>query len=91
MFILSEAKTKINDFAGALDNYSTIIKLDSSSAKAYYLRGVSEIKIEMTDRACYDFKKAGELGYFDAYEMTKKYCETKKQTPKKKVPKKSKR
>jgi tetratricopeptide (TPR) repeat protein len=91
LFILAEAKTKINDLAGALNNYSAIIKLDSSSAKAYYLRGVSEINLKMNNKACYDFKKAGELGYFDAYEMTKKYCETKKQTQKKKVLKKSKR
>jgi tetratricopeptide (TPR) repeat protein len=91
LFLLAEAKIKINDLAGALNTYSAIIKLDSSSAKAYYLRGVSEINLKMNDEACYDFKKAGELGYFDAYEMTKKYCETKKQIPKKKVPKKSKR
>lgn len=91
LFILAEAKIKINDLAGALNTYSAIIKLDSSSAKAYYSRGVSEINLKMNDEACYDFKKAGELGYFDAYEMTKKYCETKKQIPKKKVPKKSKR
>ncbi len=91
LFILAEAKTKINDIDGAVKNYSTIIKQDSSSARAYYLRGISQINLKMNDKACYDFKKAGELGYFDAYEMTKKYCETKKQSPQKKVPKKSKR
>lgn len=91
LFILAEAKIKLNDIAGALNNYSTIIKLDSTSAKAYYLRGTNEVALEMNDKACWDFKKAGDLGYFDAYEMIKKYCESKKKTEKKKTQKKSKR
>jgi tetratricopeptide (TPR) repeat protein len=91
LFIIAEAKIKLNDIAGALNNYSTIIKLDSTSAKAYYLRGMNEVSLEMNDKACYDFKKAGDLGYFDAYEMIKKYCEPKKKTEKKKTQKKSKR
>lgn len=91
LYILADVKIKLSDIAGAVSNYDTIIKLDSTSAKAYYLKGCGEISLGMNDRACNDFKKAGELGYFDAYEMIKKHCETKKQTLKKKVQKKSKR
>ena len=88
LFILAEAKTTVKDFSGALKNYNSIIKLDSSSAKAIYLRGTIEIILERNDLACMDFKRAGELGYFDAYEMIKKYCGPKKKTQKKKVNKK---
>jgi len=90
LFILAETKTKINDVSGALNNYTTIITLDSISAKAFYLRGTIEIVLEAYEEACLDFKKAGDLGYFDAYEMIKKYCEPKKKTEKKKIKKKSK-
>ena len=88
MFTLADTKTKVNDFSGALGNYNSILKLDSTSAKAYYLRGIAEISLAENDKACLDFKRAGERGYFDAYEMIKKYCEPKKKIQKKKVQKK---
>ena len=88
MFILAETKTKVNDVSGALNNYNSILKLDSTLAKAYYLRGTAEITLAENNKACEDFKKAGERGYFDAYEMIKKYCEPKKKTQKKKNTKK---
>ena len=90
LYILAEAQTYINDITGALESYDKIIRLDSTSAKAYYLRGTGEISLKKNDQACYNFKKAGNLGYFQAYEMIKKYCEPKQNT-KKKVNKKSKR
>ena len=88
LFILAEAKIKVKNVSGALSNYNSIINLDSTSAKAYYLRGTTEIVLEEFDKACVDFKKAGERGYFDAYEMIKKYCDPKKKTQKKKNTKK---
>ena len=88
LFVLAEAKTKLNDVIGAYNNYSKIIQIDSSSAKAHYLLGATEIALEKYDEACKNFKKAGDLGYFDAYEMIKKYCDTKKKPQKKKDQKK---
>lgn len=88
LFVLAEAKIKVNDISGALNNYNQIVNLDSTSAKAFYLRGSTEILLEKFDKACPDFKKAGELGYFDAYEMIKKYCDPKKKPQKKKTKKK---
>lgn len=88
LFVLAEVKIKVNDVSGALNNYNQILNLDSTSAKAFYFRGSTEILLEKFDKACPDFKKAGELGYFDAYEMIKKYCDPKKKSPKKKTKKK---
>ncbi len=88
LFVLAEAKVMLNDIEGAYNNYSKIIQIDSTSAKAYYLLGTSEIALEEFDKACKDFKKAGELGYFDAYEMIKKHCDSKKKTQIKKTQKK---
>jgi tetratricopeptide (TPR) repeat protein len=91
LFVLAEAKTKLSDSQEAYNSYNRIIKIDSTSAKAYFLRATCEIVIEEYDKACKDFKKAGELGYFDAYEMIKKYCDPKKKPQKKKDQKKTKR
>ena len=91
IFVLAEAKTKLSDSREAYNNYNRIIKIDSTSAKAYFLRATCEIALEEYDKACKDFKKAGDLGYFDAYEMIKKYCDPKKKPQKKKDQKKSRR
>ncbi len=88
LFILAEARLKINDITGALENYNQILNLDSTLAKAFYLRGSVEALLDKSDQACNDFKKAGELGYFDAYEMIKKWCDPKKKTQTKKTNKK---
>ena len=85
--LLAEVKAKLNNIEGAYNNYSKIIQIDSTFAKAYYFLGTSEIALEEFDKACKDFKKAGDLGYFDAYEMIKKHCNSKKKTQKKKVKK----
>lgn len=77
LFMLAEANNKIGDINSSLVQYNSIIKIDSSAAKAYYLRGIVEVAKEEFSKACNDFKKAGELGYFDAYEMSKKYCDKK--------------
>lgn len=91
LFSVAEVRTRLDDFKGAINNYNSIVKLDSTLAKAYYLRGIAEINLRQNDKACIDFKTAGEQGYFDAYEMIKKYCEPKKESQKKKVQKKNKR
>lgn len=87
LIMLAEAKLKIGDLDGALSNYNSIIKIDTTFAKAYFLRGVSQVTLEEYGNACKDFKRAGELGYFEAYEMIKKYCDKKILNKKKKVKK----
>ncbi|MDY0083702.1 MAG: tetratricopeptide repeat protein [Ignavibacteriaceae bacterium] len=78
MFLLAEIQSKAGDLSGAIVNYNSILKIDSTSAKGFYLRGISLLSLNDDDNACTDLKKAGELGYFDAYEMIKKYCGPKK-------------
>jgi len=90
MFMLAEAQNKINDYAGAVVNYNMILKIDSLSAKGFYLRGLSLLSLNEDKNACADFKRAGELGYFEAYEMIKKHCDPKKKNQNKKDKKKSK-
>lgn len=86
IFILAETKIKVKDFAGAANDLQQIINLDSLNAKAYYMKGVSELSMNNKTQACLNLNKAGDLGYFDAYELIKKNCGKKE-----KVKKKSKR
>ena len=91
MFILAEAQSQNGDYASAVENYNHILKIDSVSAKGFYLRGLALLSLEDDKNACADFKRAGELGYFEAYEMIKKHCDPKKKNQNKKEKKKSKR
>lgn len=90
LYMLAEANNKIGNIDNSINQYNAILKIDTTEARAFYLRGVIEVTTENYDKACKDFKEAGDLGYFDAYEMIKKYCDKKYQL-KKKVNKKSKR
>jgi tetratricopeptide (TPR) repeat protein len=90
-FEIAEAKIKVNNIEGTIENYNSILKIDSTSARAFYLRGRAEILLGETEKACKDFKNSGDLGFFDAYEMIKKYCNQSKDKLKKKNNKKSKR
>lgn len=85
LFMLAEANNKIGDINSSLIQYNSILNIDTAAAKAYYLRGIIEITKEDYDKACMDFKKAGDLGYFDSYEMIKKYCDKKNLIKKKKT------
>ena len=41
---------------------------------AYYNRGLAKIQLGQKDSGCLDLSKAGELGYVEAYEAIKQYC-----------------
>lgn len=86
IFILAETKMKVKDFTGASNELQRIINLDPLNAKVYYMKGVAEISMNNKEKACFDLNRAGDLGYFDAYELIKKNCGKNK-----KVKKKSKR
>ncbi len=66
-------------FREAIDNYSKAINIDESLPQAYYNRGLTLIYLKETERGCLDISKAGQLGISDAYNVIKRYCETKKQ------------
>ena len=68
------AKYDLQDFRGAIQDYSKAIELDPSYAKAYYNRGDTKYFLNDIDGACLDWSKAGELGYYDAYDRIKEYC-----------------
>lgn len=84
LFLIAETRVKIKDYQNAFNDYTKIILIDSLNSLAYYQRGLINIELKRNKAACDDFTKAGELGYFDAYEQIKKYCSQKPPVKKKK-------
>ena len=68
------SKYELQDYRGAIQDYSKAIELDPSFADAYFNRGLVKYALNDIDGACLDWSKAGELGYYDAYDRIKEYC-----------------
>ena len=60
------------NFSRAIDDYTRAIKLDSRLAQAYYNRGLAHYYAGQEKEALRDFSRAGELGLYDAYALSKK-------------------
>ncbi len=74
----AQLKYKRSDYRGAINDYNKIIELKPMHPEivpyTYYFRGLSKIKIKKTNEGCLDLSKAGELGFEDAYDDIKEYC-----------------
>lgn len=67
-------KYKLGDYRGAIEDFSTSIDMQSEYAKAYMTRGNAHFAISETDNACWDWSRAGNYGYHDAYDLINKHC-----------------
>ena len=67
-------KAKLQDYRGAIQDYTKAIELDPEYADAYNNRGIARLLLEDKDGGCLDLSKAGELGHFKAYDLIKEYC-----------------
>jgi len=48
--------------------------INPNYAKAYFIRGSAKINSDQRNSGCLDLSKAGELGYFEAYQYIKEFC-----------------
>jgi len=69
-------KAKLSDFRRANQDLDKAIELKPDFKEAYYNRGLNKLIINDNDKegACLDWSKAGELGYSEAYELIREYC-----------------
>ena len=74
---INSARTKLDlgDYTGAIQDYTNFITLNPDDALAYCTRGAAKYNLGDKNGCCLDFSKAGELGYEDAYDLIKKYCQ----------------
>ena len=73
-FDAGKLKYEKAEYRGAIQDYSKAIELDPANGNAYYNRGFEKGSLGQIDSACLDLSKAGELGYFEAYEAIKENC-----------------
>lgn len=77
----SETKTFLNDLYGALSDLDIYISrvekagISIDLERAFFNRGLLKIRLNKIESGCLDLSKAGELGYSNAYNYIKKYCQ----------------
>ena len=62
----------LNDFKGAVVDYTEAIKINPQFAEAYFNRGLANMYMGNTDAGAADLSKAGELGIYSAYNAIKR-------------------
>lgn len=67
-------KSMFSDDRGAIADFDIAIMLNSKYAEAYFARGLAKYHLIKVDEGCLDWSKAGELGYYEAYDMIKQFC-----------------
>ena len=73
-FLRGEVKVRADKFLSAAADYTQIISLQPDNGNAYYNRGICYANVNLKDNACEDLNRAGELGFFEAYEVIRKFC-----------------
>jgi hypothetical protein len=68
------SKTEKEDYAGAIEDYTTSIELYPSDPETYYQRALVKVTMNNKYDACLDFRKAEELGSAEARAEIKKNC-----------------
>ena len=73
-YLRGMAKTSLNDYAGAIADCTKLIEIDPKSGQWYFTRGLLKNKLGQKESGCLDLRKAGELGYSEAYNAMKELC-----------------
>ena len=61
------------NFTGAISDFNTVIEFNPKHELAYYKRGQTKIALNDKKGAYSDWRKAGELGCTEAYDLIKQY------------------
>ena len=62
----------LNDFKGAVVDYTEAIRINPQFAEAYFNRGLANMYMGNTEAGAADLSKAGELGIYSAYNAIKR-------------------
>ena len=71
-------QVQLSDYLAAQKSFSRALELDPHFPSAYYGRGVAYILGGQTEQGLSDLSQAGEYGLYTAYNLIKKYSQTKK-------------
>ena len=67
-------KFTLKDYLGAKSDFSKAVAIDGEIGAVFYNRGMANLELGLIDQACVDWSKAGELGFAEAYDSIKEYC-----------------
>ena len=68
------AKAELQNYKGALADFTKAIEINPNYSNAYKNRGVSKENLGDLSGACADWKKAANLGNIDAAEWVENQC-----------------
>lgn len=68
----------LKDYAEAIEKYTKALTLSPDLAEAYFNRGLTLIYVNRNDEGIADLSRAGERGIYSAYNVIKRYSESKK-------------
>jgi len=68
------AKNQLQDYRGAIQDFTKAIELNPNFTVAYFSRGIAKIGLAQKVSGCLDLSKAGEMGFALAYKAIKVYC-----------------
>lgn len=66
-------KAQLGDYRGAIQDYGKAIELNPKDANSFFNRGLVRIQLKDLD-GCLDLSKAGELGFVEAYDAIRQFC-----------------
>jgi tetratricopeptide (TPR) repeat protein len=68
------AKSEIEDYNGAIEDYTVSIELFPNDPEPYYYRGMAKINLGNNYDGCLDLNRASQLGSSNAGKAIKEYC-----------------
>ena len=71
-------QVQLADYLAAQKSFTRALQIDPHFPSAYYGRGVAYILSGQTEQGLSDLSQAGEYGLYSAYNLIKKYSQTKK-------------
>ena len=72
----ANVSSALKDYRTALEDYNKVIELDPEFAEAYFNRGLTQIFLGNNKQGILDLSKAGELGVISAYNIIKRFTDT---------------
>lgn len=68
---------KLKDYPSAVEAYTEAIRRDAGMPEAYFNRGIAFIQSNDTEKGLADLSRAGEMGFYQAYNLIKKHSRKK--------------
>ena len=69
-----DAKFELEDYSGAIADYTKAIALDPENSYSFYSRGFANDNLGYSNEACSDWRKSAELGDSDAAKLVIDNC-----------------